>query len=172
MPFAFRPLLEDDLPTMHRWLNDPEVVRWWEGDDVTWEVVADYSPSRPDEPVEHWIAADGDGDIGWISCATLGNWPEEAAAWSPHGIDGADGTIDYLVGDAARRGCGVGTAMIEQFVAEIGFGCHPGWHRIAVAPMAANRASWRALEKAGFRFRAVVPDPLGDTRLMVLDRPR
>lgn len=29
---TFRPL-NDDLPVLHGWLNDPAVVQWWEGDD-------------------------------------------------------------------------------------------------------------------------------------------
>jgi hypothetical protein len=33
---GFRPVVAGDLPRLHRWLNDPEVVRWWEGDDVSW----------------------------------------------------------------------------------------------------------------------------------------
>lgn len=161
MQFEFRPLLDDDLPTMHRWLNDPEVVRWWEGDDVTWNgVVRDYSPHREPEPVDHWIAAVEGVDVGWISCSTLADWPEEASAWTPHGVDLRAGTIDYLIGDSVPRRRGVGSEMIRRFVAQIGFGLHPDWSQVAVAPMAANKASWRALENAGFVRRAIVADPL------------
>ena len=39
-----RPLTDDDLPVLHAWLNEPGVVWWWEGDDVSWEaVVRDYA---------------------------------------------------------------------------------------------------------------------------------
>ena len=52
MPITFHPLGEKDLTTMHQWLNDPEVVQWWEGDDVTWAgVVTDYSPEREPDGV-------------------------------------------------------------------------------------------------------------------------
>src|SRR4051794_36451012 len=172
MEFRFRPLLDADLPSMHRWLNDPDVVRWWEGDDVSWAgIVRDYSPNREPEPVDHFVVALDGEDIGWISCSAIADWAEEVAAWIQHGVDPAAGTIDYLVGDSARRGRGVGTVIIEQFVREIGFGVHPTWPQIAVAPMDANVASWRALERAGFHFLAIVPDVLGATRLMVIDRP-
>ena len=40
---TFRRLVDADLPMLHGWLNDPKVVEWWEGDDVSWEaVVRDY----------------------------------------------------------------------------------------------------------------------------------
>ena len=54
--FTFRRLTDDDLPMLHAWLNEPGVVRWWEGDDVSWDgVVRDYG-SASDETTEHWIA--------------------------------------------------------------------------------------------------------------------
>src|SRR6476659_8903017 len=58
---TFRGLTDDDLPLLHRWLNEPGVVRWWEGDDVSWEgVVRDYGSGREPDKTEFWIAsADG-----------------------------------------------------------------------------------------------------------------
>ena len=53
---TFRLLEDGDLKLMHRWLNDPAVVEWWEGDDVSWPaVVSDYGEGHGD-PVEHWLA--------------------------------------------------------------------------------------------------------------------
>lgn len=123
---TFRPLVDDDLPMLHRWLNEPEVVRWWEGNDVSWEaVVADYGSGNVD-PVEHWIASAGGKDIG--------------------------------------------SAMIRAFVVDVVFGLHPDWTQACASPYAANVASWRALEKAGFRFVGIVEDKDGPSRLMVTDR--
>jgi acetyl esterase/lipase len=36
MEVTFRRLTDDDLPLLHDWLNESGVVRWWEGDDVSW----------------------------------------------------------------------------------------------------------------------------------------
>jgi hypothetical protein len=41
----FRALTDADLPLLHRWLNEPGVVQWWEGEDVTWEAVVRSSVS-------------------------------------------------------------------------------------------------------------------------------
>ena len=170
MLVTFRPLVDDDLPVMHRWLNEPEVVRWWEGDDVSWEgVVRDYGSSRTDG-TEHWIATAGGRDVGWIQCYAVAHEPEEAEPWWALGIDRTAAGIDYLIGEPADRGQGLGTAVIRAFVAGIVFGLHPTWSQACAAPHVENVASWRALEKAGFRFAGIVEDKQGPGRLMVKDR--
>jgi len=58
--------------------------------------------------------------------------------------------IDYLIGPAAHRGRGVGTAAIHAFSTLV-LGFYPEVTGIVAAPLARNRASCRALEKAGFQ---------------------
>ncbi len=171
MDVTFRRLTDDDLSMLHRWLNEPGVMRWWEGDDVSWEgVVRDYGSGNGD-PTEHWLASiDGD-DVGWIQCYLAADSPEESAQWWALGVQATAAGIDYLVGEPARRGRGVGSAMIRAFVEDVVFGLHPGWSQACAAPYAANVASWRALERAGFRFVGIVEDEDGPCRLMVADRP-
>lgn len=38
--------------------------------------------SASTEPKEHWIASVDGRDVGWIQCAAVANWPEEAVAYS------------------------------------------------------------------------------------------
>jgi len=167
---SFRRLVDDDLPTLHGWLNEPGVVRWWEGDDVSWAaVVGDYGSTATD-PAELWMASVDGRDIGWIQCYATADEPDEAAQWWPLGVDRTAAGIDYLIGDPANRGHGLGSAMIRAFVADVVFGLHPTWTQACAAPYADNVASWRALEKAGFRFAGIVEDDDGPCRLMVADR--
>lgn len=168
---AFRPLQEDDLPTMHRWLNDPAVFEWWEGDDVSWPaVVSDYGPGHGD-PVEHWVAVLEGEPVGWIQCyAAPDLLEEETWYWRDHLDLEVTAGIDYLVGEARHRGRGLGSAMIRAFVRDVVFARHPEWAQAAAGPFEANVASWRALEKAGFRRRAVLEDEEGRCVLMVLTR--
>lgn len=171
MRVTFRPLVDDDLPLMHGWLNEPGVVRWWEGDDVSWEGVArDYGSGRAGE-TEHWIANAGGRDVGWIQCYALADEPQEAESWWALGVERTGAGIDYLIGTPGDRGRGLGTAVIRAFVADIVFERHPGWTQACAAPHVDNVASWRALEKAGFRYAGIVEDKNGPGRLMVLDRP-
>lgn len=168
---TFRRLTDDDLPMLHAWLNEPGVVRWWEGDDVSWEgVVRDYG-SEMKEPVEHWLALVDGREVGWIQCYASTSYPDEGATWWDLGVERTAAGIDYLVADPESRGKGLGAAMIGTFVADVVFGMHPQWTQAAAAPLEANAASWRALAKAGFRHLATHDDELGPCKLMVIDRP-
>ena len=170
MDVTFRRLADDDLPMLHRWLNEPGIVRWWEGDDVSWEaVVRDYGSASTD-PTEHWIASTGGRDVGWAQCYAAADEPEETEQWWALGVDRMAAGIDYLVGEPADRGRGLGSAMIRVFVADVVFGLHPEWSQACAAPHSQNVASWRALEKAGFRFAGIVEHEEGSCRLMVADR--
>ena len=170
--FTFRPLAERDLPTMHRWLNDPAVVEWWEGDDVSPEAVArDYGPGHGD-PVEHWIALRDGRPLGWLQCYTAADLLEEETwHWAEHIDLSTTAGIDYLVGEQVARGRGLGSAMIGAFVREVVFAQHPEWARVAAGPFRANVASWKALERAGFFRCAVLDDEDGPCVLMVMERP-
>ncbi|MCU0267188.1 MAG: acetyltransferase [Acidimicrobiales bacterium] len=169
-PITFRRLAEDDLALLHRWLQDPDVVRWWEGDDVSWEAVQrDYGPGSPDPP-EHWLALVDGVEVGWLQCYPALDDPEESEAWFAHGVRRSAAGIDYLIGAPANRGRGLGALLIGRFVEEIVFGRHPAWTQVCASPLAANTASWRALEKAGFRPVATLDDATGPCTLMVRDR--
>lgn len=185
MEISFRPLTDDDLPLLHRWLNEPGVVRWWEGDDVSWDgVVRDYGADRADG-TEHFLSVVDGRNAGWIQCYEVGDWPEEAARWWAVGLEAPAGGIDHLIGEPTERGAGIGSAVIRAFVAEVCFGQHPHWRQVCADPLAANVASWRALEKAGFRRLGTVAaapaagepgagEPSdgeqGDSYLMAIDR--
>jgi len=143
---TFRRLVEADLATLHRWLNEPGVVQWWEGDDVSWEaIVRDYGSARTDS-TEQWIASLGGTEIGWIQCYPTIDDPGECEAWWRLGIDRTAAGIDYLIGDPGMRGRGIGSAMIRAFVADVVFGLHPGWSQVCAGPYLANDSSWRTLE--------------------------
>lgn len=177
MEVTFRPLTEDDLPMLHRWLNEPGVVRWWEGDDVRWEAVVRDHWSDPDPYVEHWIAVVDGRAVGWIQCYAAADAaedpedPEEARAWFALGVEPAAAGIDYFLGDPGERGAGLGSAMIRAFVTDVVFGRHPTWTQACASPYMANEASCRALASAGFDHRGTFDGDDGPCRLMVVDRP-
>ena len=171
---GFRRLVDDDLPLLHRWLNEPGVVRWWEGDDVSLEaVVRDYGSTSTD-PTEHWMVSLEGRDVGWIQCYAVADntGEEEVRQWLALGVERTAAGIDYLIGDPRDRGRGLGSAMIRAFTSEVVFGLHPAWTQACASPMRANVASWRALARAGFRFVGDFEDArLGWCRVMVAARP-
>lgn len=171
MDMTFRRLIDADLPMLHGWLNEPGVVQWWEGDDVSWDAVERDYFSPPGDSREYWVGQAGGDDVGWIQCYASADDPDESASWWALGVSPMAACIDYLIGEPGSRGRGLGSAMIRTFVADVVFGLHPDWLQACAAPYAANIASWRALEKAGFRFAGTIDDRDGPCRLMVIDRP-
>ena len=84
--------------------------------------------------------------------------------------------MDYFIADPTLVGQGLGTAMIEEFLEN-------RWRRYPDATCSivdvdpANPASWRALEKNGYRgvwegrLDVVDPRDQGTCRVYRLDRP-
>src|SRR5687768_3671557 len=107
---------------LHRWLNEPGVVRWWEGEDVSWEAVVREYGSTATDPTEHWIASVGGRDIGWIQCYSAIDDPEETEPWFAHGVSRQAAGIDYLLAEPDDRGKGLGSTMIRAFVQDVVFG--------------------------------------------------
>lgn len=160
-PVTCRPLVEADLERLHQWLNDPEVVRWWEGDDVSWDAVVRDHWTAVHEEVEHWIGLLDGEPVGWIQCYPARTSPEESAAWFPLGVDEGAAGIDYLVGSTTKRGRGLGSSMIRSFALDT-FDRHPSWTQVCAGPYSANVASCRALARAGFDLVGTYVDDAGD----------
>ena len=172
MDVQFRRLVDDDLPMLHRWLNEPGVVRWWEGDDVSEAAVTRDYGSQSTDPTEYWLALLDGHEVGWIQCYATADYAEEdeVQQWRRLGVDPNCAGIDYLIAEPARRGQGLGTEMIRAFVRNVVFGQHPGWTQVGASPVIANTASWRALEKAGFTAVGEFDSEHGRCKLMLAER--
>lgn len=168
--FSFRPLQPGDLDLLHRWLNEPGVVEWWEGDDVSLDAVERDYFTEVDDGVEHWLALDAGTPMGWIQCYPVTADPEECGAWRAFGVPESAAGIDYLVGEPGERGSGRGSSMIAAFVDAVVFGRHADWTHVGASPFSANLASWRALAKAGFTHVGTIADPDGPLHLMIRQR--
>lgn len=82
---------------------------------------------------------------GMIQCYRHADYP----GWQQAvGVSSAAG-IDYLIGEDGRRGRGIGSAAIAAFTAIV-FDLYAEVDSIVSVPQQGNRASCRALEKAGF----------------------
>lgn len=158
---------------LQRWLTEPGVVRWWEGDDVSWYAVnRDYGPACVDR-VEHHLALIGGRPLGWIQCYVTADHPEEdeVQAWWAMGLPTTTAGIDYLIGEADDRGRGLGSRMIRAFVEDVVFPDHPAWTHVAASPQEGNAASWGALARAGFAYWGSFGHPRKPCRIMARARP-
>jgi acetyl CoA:N6-hydroxylysine acetyl transferase len=155
-----------DLELVHGWMNDPETAAFWELDgavertanhlleqsalDYTWP----YIGLLDGEPMSYWEVYRADLD------------PLLDGRYSavPH-----DTGVHVLIGPAAYRGKGIGTALLRD-VAKRLLAAEPRSTRVLAEPDVRNERSIRAFAAAG--FRRVAELELSDKRaaLMVRDR--
>jgi aminoglycoside 6'-N-acetyltransferase len=147
---AWRPLTAGDLPLLAVWLREPEVARWWNHEHTAEAVERDFGASvRGEEPGEDLVVSLDGHPIGLLQRSLIRDYPEDLAEFEAV-VDVPDGAIelDYLIADAALRGRGLGSRMIASMV-QATWSDYTATPTVLVAVVAANTASWRALEKAG-----------------------
>jgi RimJ/RimL family protein N-acetyltransferase len=146
-----RTLTEDDLPIVAAWLRREHVRAWWKDPADLASVRAKYLPRiRGDEPTEVFIASTASGPFGLIQRYRFAEYGTWAATVSAAGLRvPAAAGIDYLIGTPELIGRGVGTEMIRSFTEQL-LREYLDVETIVAAPQYANRASCRALEKAGY----------------------
>jgi aminoglycoside 6'-N-acetyltransferase len=191
---AFRHLTREDFPLLGDWLSQPHVARWWAADPSPDAIEADYGGSVDGtEPSEVFIASRGGTPLGLVQRYRWDAYPsyvDEVAAILT--LPAQALSIDYLVGPPAALQRGWGTQMLREFVQSTWRDLWPGnspgtppatcpgdpqTPAIVVPVHADNTASWRVLERAGFRRVAsglLVPDNPADNRnhhIYRLDRP-
>jgi aminoglycoside 6'-N-acetyltransferase len=134
-----------------RWLAQPHVERWWNHQTSADAVESDFGAAVDGvDPADIFIAAAGAQPIGLLQRYRFGDHPgyrDDLAAV----LEVPDGalSIDYFVGEPSVLRQGFGSAMIGAAVASIWRDC-PAAPSIVVPVSAANAASWRTLERAGF----------------------
>jgi aminoglycoside 6'-N-acetyltransferase len=150
MAMQVRPLERDDLPLLAAWLSQPHVQKWWREAADAASVEAAYGPMIDGgDPTEGFIALRHGRPIGFVQRYLLDDYPEWQRAIAV-GVGSMRGLgIDYLIGDEAMTGRGLGPEIITAIVAD-SWDAYPDVPAIVVDVLQHNRASWRALEHAGF----------------------
>lgn len=175
--WTFRRVTRGDFDLVSGWLSQPDVARWWAHEWTPEAVERDFGPTVDGrEPNQDWLGLLDGVPLGLVQRSLVSAYEENLLDFRVMGEvpDGAV-TLDYLLG--TRRGEGLGPQMLAAMV-EHTWVDHPECPAVLVSVVAANVASWRALEKVGFRRVGagdLEPDnPRDDPRhyLMRLDRPR
>lgn len=176
---TWRRLTEADFALLRGWLAQPHVARWWNHETSVEAVARDFgAAARGEEPSEDLLVHLDGVPVGLVQRCRIDDYPEYYDELAPV-VEVPAGTvsIDYLIGEPDRVGRGLGTRVIRAVVAAT-WTDHPDAPAVIVPVHADNPASWRALEKAGFRRIAeadMKPDnPVDDRRHVVyrVDRPR
>jgi aminoglycoside 6'-N-acetyltransferase len=154
--YLFRALTSKDLPAIRRWLEAPEVVRWWGAPDQQYALVS----SDLDHPdMDQFIVALGDQPFGYIQCYKLSTWNQGFGSHPPETRG-----IDQFIGVSDMIGCGHGSGFIRQFADRL---LASGIPRLVTDPDPDNGRAVRACAKAGFQSERLIDTPDGPALLMV-----
>jgi aminoglycoside 6'-N-acetyltransferase len=154
--YAFRSLAAGDLAMIQRWLETPEVVRWWGDPDEQFALLSG-DLDHPD--MDQFIVALDEHPFGYIQCYRLSTW-NQSFGIQPAATRG----IDQFIGEPDMIGRGHGSSFIRQFVDEL---LASGVPRVVTDPDPGNGRAVRAYAKAGFQSERVVDTPDGPALLMV-----
>jgi len=156
--YVFRPMSAGDLALVQRWLETPEVVRWWGQPDEQYALVSG-DLDHPD--MDQFIVAVDARPFGYIQCYPLSTWNQSFGP-QPSATRG----IDQFIGISDMIGRGHGSGFIRQFVDGL---LGQGIPRVVTDPDPNNVRAVRAYAKAGFRSERLVDTPDGPALLMVRD---
>lgn len=149
----FRPLLRGDFPLAVGWLAQPHVAatEWGTVEASLAGAEGEFGRSVDGEDgTTVFLVSEGDRPVGIIQSYRIGDDPEYSDDLWMVGVPPEEASIDYLIGEPDAVGRGTGSAMIRLFVAGL-WERYPDAPSVIVAVLADNPASWRALEKAGFK---------------------
>ena len=157
---TFRPLLETDLPLMHRWLSTDHVAEWYPIDDVPKPpldlVCTHYLPMiRNEEPTHPYLILLSNRPIGFIQTYLILDHPEYARAVQ---VDEGAAGVDLFIGDPSAVHRGIGPQILRRFLREIVFGSLRATSCI-IGPQPQNAAAISAYGKAGFEYLKTVQAP-------------
>ena len=169
-----RPLTRADLPLLGRWLAEPLVARWWAHDTAPEAVEREFGPAIDgDEPTDLFLGCVDGEPFGLVQIYAIAAYPEYVEELTPVcPVPPGALSIDYLIGEPAARGRGLGAGLIAAAVARA-FADHPDARDVIVPVAAANTASIRALQRAGATWYAdgeLTPDNPADPRDHVVHR--
>jgi aminoglycoside 6'-N-acetyltransferase len=161
---AFEPLRREDLPLLAEWLRRPHVREWWREPAESLAHYEDALAGR--DPTDNFLLLVDGRPVGMIKTYLVSDYPEwESVVQVGEGVAG----IDLLIGEAEHLGHGLGPEVLERFTREVVFA--RAETQACVASIAEpNRRSWRAFEKAGFRYERDVEEEGKPHRLMRLER--
>ncbi len=142
-----------DLDAVHRWLNNPEVMPFWQGQDIprSLEWVRDhYTPS-----------IEGTGNTRCFIIESNDGEADDSPIGYVQGTrhPGEDGVVrvaelDIMIGEPAYWSHGYGTDVIRTFLGHL----FNDWkvHRVFLVALALNARAIRCYEKAGLKQEGIL----------------
>jgi aminoglycoside 6'-N-acetyltransferase len=142
---------DNDVPYLHRWLNDPEVLAFYEGRDKQFSLEQIRSKYLAQTSVTRCIVRGGGAPVAYIQFYPLGE--AERGEYGFSECTSAYG-MDQFIGDPSRWGSGLGPRMIRLVVDHL---IREGAEVVTMDPRVSNTRAIRAYEKCGFKKSRILP---------------
>lgn len=149
-----RRVQRSDADVLLKWLNDPQVLQFYEGRDRPQDrkLVEDRFLSRSEGPVAGCMIEYGGRPIGWIQFYPL--TPEEKDECG-YGAAALIYGTDQFIGETDCWGKGIGTRLVTAMVRYL---CGQlGAEKVVMDPQTWNLRAVRCYEKCGFRRLRLLP---------------
>ena len=163
---ALRAMTRGDLPEVLRWRQQDHVRPWWvsDGEPTLEAVTAKYGPDIDGTSATRmWVLEVNGRSVGFIEDYRIGDYPEYALL----GPDPDAIGIDYMIGEPAWVGRGIGLLMIWAWMARARTR-FPEARSVFSAPDHRNHPSIRVLRKAGFTEALWFDEPQSDGTVRTL----
>lgn len=156
-PYAFRPVIESDLPQLEAWLQAPETVTWWGKPGEQAELLrADL-----DEPLMQMELVLFNGNsFAYAQNYEVHSWPQPYLDRLPTGSR----AIDTFIGEPTMIGRGHGSAYLRILALRLQA---EGAPVIAIDPTDSNLRAIRACKNAGFYVESTFSSKEGTGLLML-----
>src|SRR4051812_43091433 len=156
---AIRAMTRGDLPDVTRWRGTVHVRAWFPGGEPTLEEMAAKYGERIDgmSPTRMWVVEVNGRSVGFVQDYRIGDYPDYAML----GPDPDAIGIDYLIGEPAWVGQGLGVRMLWAWMSRARARFAEASSYFA-APDHRNAASRRILRKAGFTEGVWFDEPQED----------
>jgi aminoglycoside 6'-N-acetyltransferase len=139
--YSFRPVTSDDLPLLKRWLQTPEVTRWW-GDPAVEAALIEEDLAVPE--MAQWVVSLVDRPFAYAQAYEVHAWPQAHLSHLPPGTM----AIDAFIGEHDMIGQGHGGRFLRLLAEQL---IESGAPVIAIDPDINNLRAQRAYYRAGFR---------------------
>src|SRR4051812_19981827 len=163
---AVRAMTHGDLRDVTRWRQQEHVRRWWASDgEPTYDAVAARYGPRIDgrSATRMWGVEINGRSVGFVQDYRIGDYPDYAVL----GPDPEAIGIDYLIGEPAWVGQGLGARMLWAWMTRAR-GRFPEAATYFAAPDHRNLASVRILRKAGFEEGLWFDEPQDDGKVTTM----
>jgi aminoglycoside 6'-N-acetyltransferase len=157
MTYNFRPAETSDLPMLRRWLQTPEVVRWW-GEPAEQAALLEGDLSEP-LMVMRIVSRDG-RPFAYAQDYDVSSWPQAQFSHLPAGTR----AVDAFIGVPDMIGRGHGAAFLRLLAQRL---ISDGAPLVAIDPDTRNARARGAYQRAGFIEQGVFAVEAGEIAVMI-----